>query len=478
MNLVYAYGCRSPVAGWDHALAEHERCTILWDQLVELDRTIERELILRAQCDVPRLSEIAAEISVLTARLAEDDGDKAARLQRRELYREQRDLMKGWRKANRDVVKEYESRRQMAVKVARQRSDAWWPNSNRVLQSYETGRKVSRQFGRRLRLHDEERDDGVLAFQIQRTRSGLGADPSELFNGTVSALQIGAEHMEMRVDAEGNTLRLPITMHRPLPRNCRVKAAQLVWRRKAHKLVFRLCLTLSIPQEKLLEVGGVTPVEFTWTRTDHGMTVMRAGEREWSLPRSWCDRMDTLERMQTLLDESIAAGKAHWKDSREFGAAFADGGYLKLFDMLQGQWDRLPSDLRQWYRSTRQTWKSLCGLRSHLIGHRRDLYRLYARDVVSLHHTLQLPELDLAAIATADRGQEKNSERHRAAIHTLRAEIVHQATKARLPILDASAAVLNAAADEKSSAWQRRKTGKLQRSQIAAQVPDVSLGLT
>ena len=152
-----------------------------------------------------------------------------------------------------------------------------------MLRSYDTARQLTRQFGRRLRPHDPLRDDGVLAFQFQRTRSGLGAAPAELFDGTTAALQLSCEPLrgrrasmlEMRVDAAGNTVRLPIWLHRPMPPDARVKAAELVWRRKANRTIWRLCLTLSVPATPLQVVSvedlrAPVRVALGWTLTDAG----------------------------------------------------------------------------------------------------------------------------------------------------------------------------------------------------------------
>ncbi len=95
------------------------------------------------------------------------------------------------------------------------------------------------RFGRRLRPHDYSRDNGVLSVQIQRTRSGLGASPNELMNGGVPALRFNVSRsrkryshtVEMRCDADGSKIQLPVWLHRPLPEPSRIKATQLAWRR-------------------------------------------------------------------------------------------------------------------------------------------------------------------------------------------------------------------------------------------------------
>src|SRR5262249_48816454 len=127
----------------------------------------------------------------------------------------------------------------------------YWGNSNRVLQSYETGRRVARLKGRLIRPHDEERDDGVLAIQIQQTRTGIGAAPCALADGTFAHLQISTPdvhyrkaRLSFRVDAAGHHVVTDVWMHRSLPPRCRVKAAQLTWRRRGPRLRWQLCLTI------------------------------------------------------------------------------------------------------------------------------------------------------------------------------------------------------------------------------------------
>src|SRR5690606_34572102 len=217
--------------------------------------------------------------------------------ERRRLFGEQRQRLAAWRKSARDVVREFERERIARVTDARKAvttnaSDddrIYWGNSNRLLQSYDTGRRIARQRGRMLRPYDPERDDGVLTVQIQRTRSGLGAAPVELMDGTFSHLQItqpdarGQSQVSMRVDAAGHHIVLPVWLHRPMPPQSRVKAAQLVWRRRADRFRWQLCLTVDMQQEfRVRTASSGVPVEFDWQ--DHGeLEVMRIGEKIWRL---------------------------------------------------------------------------------------------------------------------------------------------------------------------------------------------------
>src|SRR5690554_6450181 len=88
--VVYAYGCGQPISGSDHALAEHARCARFWDTLVAIDHAIERQMLARARADDPELDAVMTRIVDLSTHLAEHPQDKAARAERRRLFREQR----------------------------------------------------------------------------------------------------------------------------------------------------------------------------------------------------------------------------------------------------------------------------------------------------------------------------------------------------------------------------------------------------
>jgi len=484
--VVYAYGCGQPVSGLDHALAEHARCARFWDALVAIDSDIERQMLTRARADDPELDTVMTRIAELSAHLAEHPGDKGARAERRRLFREQRQRLAAWRKTARDVVREFERERIARVTAARQAvtTDAkaedriYWGNSNRVLQSYDTGRRVARLKGRRLRPYDPERDDGVLTVQIQRTRSGLGAAHAELMDGTFAHLQItqpdarGQARVSMRVDAAGHHIVLPVWLHRPMPPQARVKAAQLVWRRRADRFRWQLCLTVDMQQEfRVRTASSGVPVEFDWQ--DQGeLEVMRIGEKIWRLPMHWMQRLDAIERMQGQLDDALNEARRRWGEHEVMGPLLALPRWRDRIREIALARPRLTEDMIRWWVHARRLWLAIPGARAHALGHRREIYRQWAREVASSYAAIQLPDLDIARIAREERGEPENAARHRAAVHTLRQEIIWQCTKAGTPVFDASGAVLNAPKDGESKAWARKKAAKRERSQMDAQAVD------
>jgi hypothetical protein len=479
MNLVYAYRCGEPTSGLDALLAEHERVTMFWDAMVQIDRAHEQMQIDAAAADVPAIAEQCQAIETLSTRIraAFADGRKKSDAElltmlseRRGLFSERRTALNAWRKSNKPKVREIEVSRQQAVKRARQSTDAWWPNYNLTIQRYDAARQACRQKGRRLRLHDESRDDGVLAVQIQRTPSGLGAAPDELQDGTVRALQIGyvpdsaydvgipaatrrerrRTVMEMRVDADGHCARLPITLHRPLPDDCRVKSAQLTWRKGPGGIAWQLCLTLSLPDSPVVEPSGEpATLALSWaSQEDGGLLVATCGTHRCVLDARWQAQMDYVERLHAMLDADD--DDPRWAEYAARMARVAPGR-------------RTPRELAEIERA--QLWQ-------RLLRRRREVYRLWAREIVRAYGAIVMDDTDLSRVATDEARSASNSLRQRAAPHTLRQEIVHQARKASTSVTSATAPVLAAPSDAKSSAWARRKAAKVERSQILAQPVD------
>lgn len=423
-SLVYAYGCGEPTAGLQHAEVEQERCGALWDRLVGIERDCDQEIIAAAAADVPAIAAAHCEqqAALRDMRAAGDDAAarKAARGRLIAAERALWPLLADWRRANKPTLQELEQRRRSRVAAARRASPAWWPNYNAVIQRYDTARIETRRRGRRLRERDLSRDDGCLTLQIQRTRSGLGAAPHELQDGTVRALQIGAVPagaydpavfrgerdrlcqvtLEMRVDTAGHMLRLPVWMHRPLPADARIKAAQLVWHREAGgPRRWGLRLTISRPRQEVEhDAPGVAAV----VRIGAAM----AGSHL---------RVAACETTGGAAPPIAPCGlDAHW---------------LAMMDrvaVLQGieRDDDAPRVDRIRARMERP------GLLARLLRRRREIYRLWARAVAQAHGSIRVETPALSELAYTGRGSDANALRHRACAHQLVAELQHQARKA------------------------------------------------
>lgn len=488
MKLGYAYHCEPPIVGLDDALAEHERCVDLWDELVDIERRTERTVEDAAATAYPDIAVALREIVDLSTAIhaaPNRDARKPMIQSRREARRRVWEGLKKWRTSHKDEARAIEGQRQAEVKAARQardtRSDApmYWPNYNAVIARYEAARAGARQFGRRLRHHDPLRDDGVLAVQIQRTRTGLGAAPDELSLSmlTIEALPPSAWsgpkkqrliHVRMRIDAAGHTVTVPMLMHRPLPTGCRVKGAQLCWRRIGLQTRWQLVLQLAdVPTQPPAAYRTHGTLDLCWAQSDDGLVVARPSWRDpYVLPADWIETGKRLREQQSWLDSSLNEQR---DIADEKTRAQLDGGQRAVYALRREQ---LPQSIREWLTSWRRIWWQTDHGRRKWLARRQWIYRQWAREIVRERTDLVMDARRLDKIARAERWADGNGLRQMAAVHTLRAEIIHQANKIGARVVageGASACVLTQDGQAKSGAWQRRKSAKEQRSRSAAE---------
>lgn len=429
--LVYAYGCGKPLSGWEHVEREAARMRALWDKLVDIEREYEREIETRAAEDIPELASLLADIDLLSAEIrrrkgaGEDAESLSATL--RAARRRTWPLLARWRAEHKPQMREIEQRRRERVRLARIEATVaspdrlHWGNSNAVLARYEAARTVCRQTGRRLRHSDPERDEGAITVQIARTKTGLGAAPQELQDGTYADLQIGMvppscydravprgerrrlarTRVSMRADAARNHVVLPLFLHRPLPDDARVKQAQLVWRREGMRVEYRLCLTVSAQKRATVPVGvGEVTVRVEPTH------VLRYSDAHPDHPRESIRVAVASDGTEIALDED-------WV--REMRRVHHLPRALKAKDV--------PETLRRHWAM------QLPGLRARLLRARREKYRLAARDIAARYGRIVIETPRLAAVAMAKGGTGANTVRHMACAHSLVAELRHQAQK-------------------------------------------------
>lgn len=424
-SMVYAYGCGTPISGVAQAEQEIRRSNELWNTLVAIERAYDAE-VLDAACQgdrdvaTARVEMDAARAELHAAYGAQDrDAIAAARSRLRQSERDLWPPLAKWRKEHQSIVREIELRRRARVVDARRKATAWWPNYNDVIQRYDTARIEVRKRGRSLRMHDDSVDEGCLTVQIQRTRSGLGAAPSELQDGTCSMLAVGRVPegaydattfrgdrrrmcqvmMEMRVDSDGNTLRLPVWMHRPLPADCRIKQARIVWRREGNHRRYGLRLTISRPRREA---------------PPHSSAL------------SAIVRIDIQMRGRHL---QVARVETHGADGAvSIGDVVLDAHWVAMMDRaawLQSRLDNESVGAKERVRAAMER----PGLIGRLIRRRTEQYRLFARALAAAHRAIRIETPALSEVAFVDRGSEANAMRHRACAHRLIAEIQHQARK-------------------------------------------------
>lgn len=444
ISLVYAYGVGEIISGLEHAYEEQARNRALWDKLIDIDHAHDVAILAAASADDDRLVFLRDEIyhagnavrAALHARAAErknarekagvaqalNDAVNGASSRLKTARGECFQRLGAWRKANPAAIKEFSSRRFASIAQARNASGCYWCNYNRVIQSFDASRTRCIKQGLRLRYSDPDRDNGCLTVQIQRTRSGLGAAPVELQDGSFSALQIGRvaatayysatprgqrsrlcqTTLEMRVDAEGHTIRAHVWMHRRLPADCRVKSAQLTWRDGgARGRQWQLALTISTPKAQVAHTRpkDVVGIDVGWRIKPDGSLrvaywyVSDREQGELVLPARMMEHMDWVDQTKADIDNEIVYGE----------------------------------------RAIRKAQLLIAGGRRKDLGERRELYRMFARRIAQRYGIVAVEQIDLARIAL--RGAEGNAsyagrkQRQRAGVHYLLAEIRHQCAK-------------------------------------------------
>jgi len=480
---VYSYACDTPTAGWAAARAEMQRQIALWNRLVAIEDAHVAGLRATAAAQMPELAATQAALDQARAELtsggaaAPADADGAdARERERRLARELAARYREWRRANPATVKDLEARRRAEVKAARQATPAFWGNYNRVLQDYERTRRHVQSHGGRLRPRDpDDLQRGVLTVQIMRTRSGPGAAPAELYAGQFAKLRLAPipdhaakcrlnrgrraratrTHVRMRADAAGNTISLPVVMHRPLPEDARVKLAQLVWRRVGDSIQFSLHLTLALPPPAAAPSSpAVAGLDLGWRQDADGalrVATLRdsAGhERMYHLPRDWTAGMDRVDALQAaiareardLLAWARAQPAARLPESLRAQLAEPEVTRLTLgpvHDAIRATGPAAwPEPLRTWYRRYRRQRAELVGLRGRLQRRRREIYRLMARELAMRYPVIAIDRLDLAGMAKTGAGgagrhlpQDVRRNRVRASLHLARRVLGEQAAK-------------------------------------------------
>ena len=495
---MYAYGAGSPHAD-PHVQAEVTRMRDFWDGLVDIDREADRREVETAAAQSP---ETASARDRLTAAQAALDAPIVARRAQRAAARRKLDTpeldrqvaeafaarntarsalwdaMRVWRKRHPDTVKALRQARRDAVKQARQCSGLYWCNYNRVIDSYERGRKLALKKGRRMRYSDRGRTDGVLTVQIQRTTSGLGAAPHELHGAVRSCVIDPVVHdpnapradrrrqartrVAMRVDAAGHTISVPLWMHRALPFGSRAKSVQLSWRKDGAAIKAKLCVTVSSPAKTIAHGSPkAVGIDVGWRlQADGGLRIATLYDSDGrtafvTLPRIWMSAMDQVERLHGYiddgllevaqaiadngdgdLDDGIAEAVSRWRPG--LGARHVDA--TRLHDAIGALRDTLPipAYLLHWRSRYRHLLLWRDNRRATLVRRRREIYRLAARDIAAAYSVVVAEELDLASMARTKRRDDGSdpelfaaarAQRVRADLTTFRAELLHQADK-------------------------------------------------
>lgn len=525
-SLVYAYGAIPPHTN-EHVMAEIEKQRLMWNALVDVDREHERNLDALMRETMPEYEEAARYLDQCWEKLRETIGmrnQERVKLRKKEVPMNQAvkeavslrnharkntwKVAAKWRRENKDLLKKVNEIRKEKVKAVRQNSGLYWGNYNRVLDSYETARKLCMKKGRKVQYFDESRVDGCLTVQVQRTKSGLGASPDELMNGSFYPVQI--KHVDpevemlpraartrackteltMRVDAAGHMVTCPLWLHRSMPRNARIKRAQLVWKKEGEQIKGKLCLTISQEkQEKINPAVSARGIDMGWRKQADGSLLVAtsvSSDGEWfcyALPADWMKGMDQVERLHAHIDDGLlVAADFIYKNKESLPEIITSSSSWKpglgarhvnaqaLHDAVRALKWEVPDEILHWYKRYRHLslWRD--NLRAKLIRRRREIYRLAARKIALSSAVVGIEDMDLSKMAMTKKRddaqenelwEEARANRVRACVHQLRSEIEHQAAKHGTQVIYATANTTMRCRDCGSVTGQNRREKKV-----------------
>lgn len=463
--IVRRYGLRPPLDWGKDCDDEMSRMTDLWNALVAIERD-HRAVYFAATADDPDVAATEAARQALADRrgaLVQQRADlrKAAR---KRVATPELDAMiaetaaqakeatvaaKAARQAAREKIKPRlratEQQRHDRVKIARQQSGLWWGNYNAIVASYETARSRALKTG--AELHERRHNgEGRLVNQIQ---GGMSAD--DLFGGARSQVSVaplpddaythpsrGEQRRKQYTrltatvytrNGERRNVTWPMYMHRPLPDGARIKEVVITRRRVADRYEWHVVFTCRSHIEMRDPARGVCGVDVGWRKVPGGLRVATvasdAGEDYLILP-------DSLIEADRHCDD-IAARRAQERNDivAQIRAADWSGAPAEIADHVQAimaaekvtagmvarlarsmrsdDWlHPLRDDLSGWQRDDRIDWQEFVGLRRRIVARRKQVYQLFAKQLVARHGVIAVEKIDWAQQARRKDGDDES----------------------------------------------------------------------
>jgi Putative transposase DNA-binding domain len=492
--IAFKYGLLEPI-DWDDDCDDHlYRMNNLWNTLVEIEgKHNEKYRALIAGDDT--VAPVQARVDALLAERRELQNDrrdrrKAARARgetagldarMRELSEELRSAVSALKAARssanarvRESVRQVNTARFEAVKLACQASRLWWGNCNAVWKAYETARSRTMTEGGQLRFR---KFTGEGRFRVQIPH---GASVEELIAGVKQVwLDMNPQPVPGRQGRARPRLSMtiytdekrkprlltwPIVYDRSLPGDCRIQEVVVSRRRIGTKWRYAGVFNCRLGDQPAVKSSNerVCGINLGFRQTTAGLRIATSfsGQRilEHSLSQKWMRGMDNVESIQRrrdlALNDVTAALREHWASrpampehlreqlsqlvcAPQFGAARLARLVLHWRTQCPEVWPALLERLEKWRRDDKRALEVQANLREHLAHARREHYRLLARTIARVHGTVRIGAIDLRGIAKLDRGGGAENELHqrarrnrvRASLHLFQQELSLQAQK-------------------------------------------------
>lgn len=473
----------------------------LWNSLVEIERAHRERYraIVGADDSVAQVQQQIDAIKLRQTQLREQRklARKAARAnvdsagidaELRELSRQIQPLVeqvKPLRKAAKEGVREQiralDSERFNAVKVARNASGLWWGNYNAVCASYETARSKAMRENAELKFHGF-RGEGRFTAQLIG-----GASVEQICDGhtqvhiDLSEQPVPDRHGQPRpgkhrprlsitvyTDDSGEQKRrrlltFPIIYDRPLPYDCRIQQVVVTRRKLGTRYRYAVVFTCRIPDEPLRVSASAKRcgINLGFRQHPDGLRVATIadadGVRAVCLPPAWVASMDAVEAIQQRRDHDLnqiaAVLKAQWPNrpaelpeeiatrlqnlvnAPKFGSAKLAALVLRWRE--HPCWVELRERLEAWRKVDKHWLEIQDNQRDKLWMHRREVYRLLARQLAQTYGEIRVGKVQLKQLAKLEHADGTENELHqrarrnrgRASLYLLQSEIAQQAAK-------------------------------------------------
>ncbi len=454
---VYEYGCLPPVAGESELVEELHRRQQYWNTLVEIERDyrakVREVLTLPNDPVIPLIEKLdAVRGQIKAARQAERKGTVDVAVLRheakelREAIAELRPAQKKARqelaRAKKPILDELEQERRVRAKEARKQSGLYWCNYDDEEKHYNAARRAAMRSGTELRFR---RWDGTGKVTV-RYQTGLpvcdafGANtclqiepvPTDAWEHPIRAVRRKAARSVIRLRVGSDKSRkpvwveLPIVLHRPMPPDGEIRAASIVRERVGRRYRHKAIITVALPDGEYANrpkpPAGVVAVDLGWRMVTDGLRVAywhddQGRHGQLVLGPEVLHEFSKLPDLRAIRDRhfnEIKGALGAWKAQ----AALPDWLVEELKTLVAWRSPgRLMSLIARWaenrFAGDEEIWKSLqrwrerenhlfdweANLRDQVHRRRREIYRVFAADLVQKYRTIVLEKFDLRSIA-------------------------------------------------------------------------------
>ncbi len=450
---VYEYGCLQPVAG-EEVLIEEMHCRQqLWNKLVEIERAHRekvREILVVPDDPVTPLMERLKELreQIKLARKKERTGkvdvtplQKQARELREQIATakiQRNEAKKLARETNKDALDQLEKERREAVKAAAKVSGLYWVNAEEVRNNYEIARRRAMRDKTELRFHRWD-GTGKVTVRWQKglsvpgvfkndTRMQIDPVPEEAWEHPTRSVRRKKSRTRIRLRVTSDEkkkpvwVELPMVMHRPIPEESEIRCASVIREKVGRKYRYKVVITATVTNNYPLHGNGTIGIDLGWRQVKDGLRVAywaddRGEHGQLLLEPEILHEFNKLPDLRAIRDKHFneikselsawAANnnKPDWltEELKTINAWRSPGRLVALIFRWSVQ--RFEGDveiyekLEYWRKRENHLYDWEANLRDQVHRRRREIYRIFAADVIKKYGTVVLEDFDLRKVA-------------------------------------------------------------------------------